>query len=206
MRASAVFSIWTLVLATGFALAPRVASALPAAAQANEVRIVVNGVRNQKGSVICSLWSSVNSADFTTVGTEFRKISVPIEGSKAVCEFKGLSAGAYAATVFHDENGNGKFDRLFGYPLEGYGFTNNVYPTLRAPSFDQCEVQYGGKGVLTLDQHDLPLIFGARARSGSRNPSATLFTARLVHELLPQRLHRRWLDAESSVFHGADAE
>jgi uncharacterized protein (DUF2141 family) len=149
MRASALFSIWILAMAIGFTLAPGVASA-QSATQPDEVRVVVKGVRNQKGSVICSLWSSANSADFTTVGTEFRKISVPIEGGKAVCEFKGLAAGAYAATEFHDENGNGKFDRRFGYPLEGYGFTNNVYPTLRAPSFDQCEFQYVGKGVLTL--------------------------------------------------------
>ena len=121
-----------------------------AAAQAGEIRIVVKGVRNHKGSVICSLWSAANSADFTTVGTEFRKISVPIEDGKGVCEFKGLAAGAYAATVFHDENGNGKFDRRFGYPLEGYGFSNNVNPMIKAPSFDQCEVQYAGKGVLAL--------------------------------------------------------
>jgi uncharacterized protein (DUF2141 family) len=141
---------WVLAMAIGFTLAPRIARAQPAGAKSDEIRIVVNGVRNQKGSVICSLWSSANSAEFTTVGTEFRKISVPIEGNKAVCEFKGLPAGAYAATVFHDENGNGKFDRRFGYPLEGYGFTNNVYPTLRAPSFDQCKFQYSGKGVLTL--------------------------------------------------------
>lgn len=139
----------TLALVIGFAAAPYIANAQPAA-QPNEIRIVVSGVRNQKGSVICSLWASAGSEDFTTVGTEFRKISVPIESGNGVCEFKGLAAGAYAATVFHDENGNGKFDRRFGYPLEGYGFTNNVYPTLRAPSFDQCEVQYVGKGVLTL--------------------------------------------------------
>jgi hypothetical protein len=35
-----------------------------------------------------------------------------------VCEFKGLPAGPYAATAFHDENGNGQLDRRFGYPLE----------------------------------------------------------------------------------------
>ena len=125
--------VWTLALAIGFTLAPCIASSQ--LTQPDEIRIVVNGVRNQKGSVICSLWSSANSAEFTTVGTAFRRISVPIEGSKGVCEFRGLPAGPYAATVFHDENGNGKFDRRFGYPLEGYGFTNNVYPTLRAPSF-----------------------------------------------------------------------
>ncbi len=139
-------------MAIGFVLAPCIAHSQPVA-QPNEIRIVVDGVRNQKGSVICSLWSGANSAEFTKTGTESHEVSVPIEGDKGVCEFKGLAAGAYAATVFHDENGNGKFDRRFGYPLEGYGFTNNVNPTLRAPSFDQCKVQYAGKGVLALSIH-----------------------------------------------------
>lgn len=137
-------------MAIGFTLAPRIARAQPAAAQPDEIRIVVNGVRNQKGSVICWLWVGANADQFPKTGTESHKISVPIRDGKGVCEFKGLPAGAYAATVFHDENRNGKFDRRFGYPLEGYGFSNNVNPTLRAPSFDQCEVQYAGKGVLAL--------------------------------------------------------
>ncbi|HVB81162.1 MAG TPA: DUF2141 domain-containing protein [Candidatus Binataceae bacterium] len=142
---------FVLALATtiGFALAPYIARAQPAV-RPNEIRIVVNGVRNQKGSVICSLWASAKSDVFTTAGTASYKMSVPIRGSQGVCEFKALAAGAYAATVFHDENGNGKFDRRFGYPLEGYGFSNNVNPTLRAPSFDQCKIQYAGKGVLTV--------------------------------------------------------
>jgi uncharacterized protein (DUF2141 family) len=91
--------VWKLALAIGFTLAPCIARSQPTA-QPDEIRIVVNGVRNQKGSVICSLWSSANSAEFTTVGTAFRRISVPIEGSKGVCEFKGLPAGPYAATRF----------------------------------------------------------------------------------------------------------
>jgi uncharacterized protein (DUF2141 family) len=139
-----------LAIAIGFTLAPRIARAQPAAAQADEIRIVVNGVRNQKGSVICWLWVGTNADQFPKTGTESHKISVPIRDGKGVCEFKGLPAGAYAATVFHDENRNGKFDRRLGYPLEGYGFSNNVNPTLRAPSFDQCKVQYAGEGVLAL--------------------------------------------------------
>jgi len=138
-----------LAMAIGFAVVPNVAFSQPAV-RPGEIRIVVNGVRNEKGSVICSLWASAKSGVFTTVGTESRKISVPIHNDQGVCEFKALPAGAYAATVFHDENGNGKFDRRFGYALEGYGFSNNVNPTLRAPSFDQCKVQYAGKGVLTV--------------------------------------------------------
>lgn len=141
--------VLALAMAIGFAAAPCIARSQPAA-QPDEIRIVVNGVRNHKGSVICSLWSAAAAAEFTIVGTETRKISVPIEDGKGVCEFKGLTAGAYAATVFHDENGNGKFDRRFGYPLEGYGFANNANPMIKAPSFVQCEVYYAGKGVLAV--------------------------------------------------------
>jgi len=139
-----------LAMAIGFTLAPRIASAQPPKAPPDEIRIVVNGVRNQKGTVNCWLWAGTNADQFPRTGTELHKISVPIRDGKGVCEFKALPAGVYAATVFHDENRNGKFDRRFGYPLEGYGFTNNVKPTLKAPSFDQCEVRYAGKGVLTL--------------------------------------------------------
>ena len=47
----------------------------------------------------------------------------------------------------------------FGYPLEGYGFTNNVYPTLRAPSFDQCKVSIRGQGrAHAFGRYDLSLI------------------------------------------------
>ena len=52
-----------------------------------------------------------------------------------------------AVTLFHDENKNGKFDsNMIGYPLEGYGFSNNVVPQFRAPSFDECKFHYDGTG------------------------------------------------------------
>jgi uncharacterized protein (DUF2141 family) len=75
-------------------------------------------------------------------------MSAPIQGGQAICEFKALPPDTYALTVFHDENGDGKFNRRLGYPLEGYGFSNNVNPRFSAPSFDQCKVEYAGKGML----------------------------------------------------------
>jgi uncharacterized protein (DUF2141 family) len=138
-----------LAMTVGFVGAPLIARSQPAL-QPDEIRIVVSGVRNQKGSVICSLLARANSDEFTKTGTQTRKLSVPIHDSQAVCEFEALPAGAYAATVFHDENGDGKFNRRFGYPLEGYGFTNNVRPMVEAPSFDECKIEYAGKGILTV--------------------------------------------------------
>jgi len=140
---------FAFILAVIWIAAPVVVQSQPME-QWNGIRIVVSGVRNQKGSVICSLWTGANADRFPKTGTEMRELSVPIDQGQAVCEFKALAAGAYAGTVFHDENGNGKFDRRFGYPLEGYGFTNNVNPTIKAPPFDECKIQYAGKDILTV--------------------------------------------------------
>jgi uncharacterized protein (DUF2141 family) len=138
-----------LVIAVGFAVPPLGADS-QVMAQPDEIRIVVSGVRNHHGSVICSIWAGANSDQFTKTGTATQKLSVPIQAGQAVCASEGLPAGAYAATVFHDENGDGKFNKKFGYPLEGYGFTNNVRPTVKAPSFDECKIQYSGKGVVNV--------------------------------------------------------
>ena len=65
-----------------------------------------------------------------------------------VCVFSGnFAAGDYAVTLFHDEDSSGKFKSNFvGYPLEGYGFSNNVVPQFSAPTFDQCKFHYDGTG------------------------------------------------------------
>ena len=39
---------------------------------------------------------------------------------------EGLEAGSYGFVIFDDENGNEDFDRFFGLPKEGYGFSNNA--------------------------------------------------------------------------------
>ena len=65
-----------------------------------------------------------------------------------MCVFGGrFAAGDYAVTLFHDEDGSGKFkSNMIGYPLEGYGFSNNVVPQFSAPTFDQCKFHYDGTG------------------------------------------------------------
>lgn len=49
--------------------------------------------------------------------------------------------GSYAVSLIHDENGNGKLDKLLMVPREGFGFSRNPAirfgpPSFRAASFD----------------------------------------------------------------------
>jgi uncharacterized protein (DUF2141 family) len=129
-----------------------VAAALPAlaragdAANASGIKVEVTGFRNDKGQLECSLWPGPQGFprdDSHILGHIWAKI----QGKRGECVFGGVPAGDYAVTLFHDENGNGKFDsNFFGYPLEGYGFSNNAKAWFKAPSFDETKFHYDGNG------------------------------------------------------------
>ncbi len=87
----------------------------------------MSGFRNNNGLLRCSLWSA--PAGFPRDDSHIWKHAHgPIKNSSAECVFGGkFPAGDYAVTLFHDEDSSGKFKSNFvGYPLEGYGFSNNI--------------------------------------------------------------------------------
>jgi uncharacterized protein (DUF2141 family) len=90
------------------------------------IQVEIDGLRNDKGQVLCALYSSADG--FPTKGEKaLAHAKSPISGGHAVCEFPGVAAGTYAVSAFHDENSNGKLDRNFmGIPREGVGASNNA--------------------------------------------------------------------------------
>ena len=50
--------------------------------------------------------------------------------------FDHLPAGDYALLILHDENGNGRIDKMLGIPREGVGFSRNPRLFMGPPSFD----------------------------------------------------------------------
>ena len=99
------------------------------------VRIEVAGLRGARGDVGCLLFGTADG--YPEVHAKaYRELHAPIEKAGAVCVFKNVAPGTYAAIVFHDENLNGKLDKNFvGMPQEGYGASNNVRPRFSAPGF-----------------------------------------------------------------------
>ncbi|MGB9380813.1 DUF2141 domain-containing protein [Candidatus Binatus sp.] len=127
------------------------ATALPASSRAQDasqgIKVEVTGFRNNNGLLRCSLWSG--PAGFPRDDSHIWKhASGSVKNSSAECVFSGnFPAGDYAVTLFHDEDSSGKFkSNMIGYPLEGYGFSNNVVPQFSAPTFDQCKFHYDGTG------------------------------------------------------------
>jgi uncharacterized protein (DUF2141 family) len=119
-----------------------------AAGPSSGIRVVVQGLRNDQGRVGCSLFKGPDGFP-RDKDKQFRGMWTKKHNHVAVCDFPGVPAGTYAATVLDDTNMNGKMDFNFiGFPTKGYGFSNDAKATLSAPSFDAASFKYTGEGSL----------------------------------------------------------
>jgi uncharacterized protein (DUF2141 family) len=111
-------------------------AACDGASSAIDVR--VRGVRSDRGYVTFVLYGD-RPEDFLVKGKKiFKQRFAAKQGSVGFCVIL-IKPGIYAATAYHDENGNGKFDKnRAGLPIEGSGVSNNPTIFLIPPSHDQA--------------------------------------------------------------------
>ncbi len=107
------------------------------AANASQLTVTIDGLRNTKGNVCLSLFSQAEG--FPSQAN--RAVALQCVAARDVAEgviFQGLSAGNYAIAVFHDANADGKLNTgIFGIPKEGFGFSGNPAIKTRAPRFNE---------------------------------------------------------------------
>ena len=103
------------------------------AAHAAPLTVVVDNVCSAKGEIDLTVYVA---ADWLSTRTDGRDRQLPAKVGSVTFHFD-LPPGTYAIAAFHDANGNGKFDKnLLGWPLEGFGFSNNAHVSFfRPPSF-----------------------------------------------------------------------
>jgi uncharacterized protein (DUF2141 family) len=114
-----------------------------AAQSGNQISVVVDGLRNDKGMVRCGLYAS--AVGFREPGKEMKGVAVPISGGKATCVFTDVPPGSYAVAVFHAENNETQLETgMFGKPKQGYGFSRDAKGSFGPPSFDAAAYKYAG--------------------------------------------------------------
>ena len=110
----------------------------------NVLHVAIDGLRSDKGQVICSLYSSADGFPKSSTKAIAHSTS-PVANRQADCEFDGIQPGTYAVSVFHDENSNGRLDTNFiGIPREGVGASNNARGHFGPPSFRDASFGYAG--------------------------------------------------------------
>jgi uncharacterized protein (DUF2141 family) len=102
------------------------------------VQIEITDIKNTNGDLSCSLFSSKEGYP-EDHSKAYQNIHVKIDSNQAICEFKNIAPGTYAAIILHDENKNGKIDKNFvGIPQEGYASSNDERPRFSAPRFKEA--------------------------------------------------------------------
>jgi len=116
---------------TGFKLLP-----------VSKLQIEIYNLRNSKGQLVVLLYNTKGSIPDKSFSKYYRKKIVRIDNQTAYVEFDNLPAGSYAVNFFHDENSNGKLDKGFVKPKEGFGLSRFQSVNLfNRPDFDKAAIE-----------------------------------------------------------------
>ena len=127
------------VVVSACASAPKTA-AEPRLAGTGQVQVTVSGFESEHGQVLIALFLD-ESGWPNDKGVAFGATVLPIRERQAVAEFKDVPAGAFAISVFHDEDSDHELDTgAFGIPSEHYGFSRGARGSFGPPSFDDARL------------------------------------------------------------------
>ncbi len=133
--------------ARAFAVAALLAT--PTWTSAADLAVEVRSLRSDQGHIRVGLFAVPET--FATDAGKIAEIVLAPQGGTARGAFADLAPGAYAIAAYHDENANRTFDKgLFGWPLEGYGFSNDAPVFFGAPTFARAAftVPEGGAKIV----------------------------------------------------------
>lgn len=127
-------------------LVPAVGSAKAAPSSGGRIQFMIT-TQHAQGRVRCGLYA--RAEDWLT-RRYVRKATARIFGRTAVCTFRDVEPGQYAASAYHDENNNGELDRNFiGIPSEAFAFSQGAKAGLGPPSFTEADFAFAG-GLLRI--------------------------------------------------------
>lgn len=124
------------LLALGF-------STLAAPAAAETINVTVENLRNTKGIVRACL--TVRADTFPRCDRDLDAQHVIVAARATVTfRFSNVTPGEYAIAVLHDENEDGKANRVLGMaPREGFGFSRDAPVRMAPPKWEDAVFTMG---------------------------------------------------------------
>ncbi len=108
---------------------------LPGASPPARVDLGLEGLRSARGVVRICL--TREPEHFPDCQSDPVARHATVRAGEPVPRFDDLPSGDYAIALFHDENGDGRLNRVAGIPTEGVGFSNNPSLFFGPPRFVQ---------------------------------------------------------------------
>lgn len=114
-----------------------------------ELHLVIQGLRNTNGIVRLCLTRNPSHFPDCNADPAAVKRSLPAARAGAI-HLTGLAPGTYALSVIHDENSNGRLDRMMAIPREGFGFSRNPRIRMGPPRYEDVRFEIGGRTQQTV--------------------------------------------------------
>lgn len=119
------------------AVAPKVK---PVATQ-KPLTLIIRNLKSASAPVIVSVYGT--NSKFPDPHGQLKEYKFKPHSNVLTAKITNLKFGTYAIATYQDENSSGEIDKNFiGMPTEGYAFSKNFKPTVKAPNFDQCRFDY----------------------------------------------------------------
>lgn len=118
-------------------------------ASAIELTINIKNVNSTRGNIKVALFDKAAGFPGNNEAAVRTEIVEIVDPAKTSITFRGLTAGNYAVSLFHDENNNSRLDTRFRIPREPLGFSNNPRLTGR-PSFSRCSFELNADQTLSV--------------------------------------------------------
>jgi uncharacterized protein (DUF2141 family) len=137
------------------ALAPLFCCAIAQAASANDLKVSISGLKNQRGQICLSVFK--NGQGFPSNGNAAVRAQCTKASSPSIT-FKNLQPGNYAIAIVHDANSNNRLDtNPLGIPTEGFGFSRDPQILTGPPKFENSAFSVRGNTQLRIN---LRYLFG----------------------------------------------
>ncbi|MEO7786944.1 MAG: DUF2141 domain-containing protein [Sphingomicrobium sp.] len=100
--------------------------------------VAVEGLRDHKGNIIYCL--TRRTAEYLACDRDPHAVHGRVPAATGAIAFEHVLPGEWALLLVHDRNANGKFDKRFGIPREGFGFSGNPAIRFGAPSAKEVAI------------------------------------------------------------------
>ncbi|MBN2263891.1 MAG: DUF2141 domain-containing protein [Prolixibacteraceae bacterium] len=115
---------------------------------AQNINIVIEGLRNKQGQVILNFYSNSKTFDKEEPEHTFVYPKSPGTNGKMIIDNLQLPTGTYGIALIDDENSNGKLDFRLMIPREGFAFSNHPFTKHRKPDFEAFSFEHSNNSYV----------------------------------------------------------
>ena len=89
-----------------------------------KLKLKIYNIKILKGNILVYIYNKEGTIPDKDFSKYYKMKTVPVTGNTVEVNFDDLPKGKYAVMIHHDENKNGKLDKTFMRPKEGFGLSN----------------------------------------------------------------------------------